>query len=93
MRARRLAEGLAAISPTLCDPASVETNIVFVDFAASGIGAGEWATRLGTHGIACRASSATRMRLVTHLDIDDGAIEATLRAVASLWPRGAARAA
>jgi threonine aldolase len=92
-RARRLAEGLAAISPTLCDPRTVETNILFVDLGGSGIGAADWAARLGEHGITCRASSATRMRLVTHLDIDDAAIETTLRAFAVLWPRGAAQAA
>jgi threonine aldolase len=92
-RARRLAEGLAAISPTLCDPATVETNILFVDYAGSGMGAAEWAARLGERGIACRASSATRMRLLTHLDIGDADVAAMLDAVAALWPRGAARAA
>jgi threonine aldolase len=88
-RAKRLAEGLAAISPTLSDPAAVETNILFVDFAASGIGAAEWAKRLAAHGVTCRPSSATRMRWVTHLDIDDAGVETALAAVAALWPKAA----
>lgn len=85
-RARRLAEGLAAIHPALCDPASVETNMVYADFAASGRAAGEWARLLGTAGIVCRAADATRMRLVTHADLDDADIEAMLGIVQELWP-------
>jgi threonine aldolase len=85
-RARRLAEGLATIQPALCDPAAVETNLVFVDFASSGRGAGEWARLLGAKGILCRAADTTRMRLVTHADLDDADIDAMLGAVQELWP-------
>ncbi|MGG5809634.1 GntG family PLP-dependent aldolase [Falsiroseomonas sp. CW058] len=85
-RARRLAEGLAAIHPTICDPAAVETNMVFTDFAASGRPAAEWVRLLAARGITCRASDATRMRLVLHADLDDADVEALVGAVAGLWP-------
>jgi threonine aldolase len=84
-RARRLALGLAEIAPGLCDPAAVETNILFLDFTTSGRTAAEWAGRLGERGIACRASSATRMRLVLHADLGDADVDATLAAFAALW--------
>lgn len=85
-RARRLAAGLAAIHASLCDPATVETNMVYVDFAASGRAAADWAQALGARGIVCRAADATRMRLVTHADVDDPDIDAMLSAVRELWP-------
>jgi threonine aldolase len=85
-RARRLAEGLAAIHPTLCASDPVETNIVMVDFAASGRGAEAWAALLGERGVQCRATDSTRMRLVTHADLDDGDIEALLAALRESWP-------
>jgi threonine aldolase len=92
-RARRLAEGLASISDTLCDPAAFETNILFVDFSASGLAAEEWARRLGERGITCRASSATRMRLVLHAEIGDADVDQVLAAFSAIWQGRAARAA
>ena len=84
-RARRLAEGLAALDASLCEPARVETNILFVDVAASGLDAAEWCRRVLEHGVVCRPSSATRLRLVVHAEIGDGGIERTLRAFAACW--------
>jgi threonine aldolase len=92
-RAKRLAAGLADIAPSLSDPAAVETNILFVDFAASGVVASEWARRLGERGILCRPASATRMRFVLHAEISDADVDAVLAAVASAWPARAGRAA
>lgn len=85
-RAQRLAEGLAAIHPSLCDPGIVESNMVFADFGASGRMIGDWVKLLGAHGIVCRGSDAGRMRLVTHADLDDADIETVLHAVRGLWP-------
>jgi threonine aldolase len=84
-RARSLAEGLVAIHPTLCDVASVQTNIVMVDFAASGRSAAEWAALLGAEGLVCRAAGATRMRLVTHADLEDADTTALLGAIRRSW--------
>jgi threonine aldolase len=92
-RAKRLASGLADIAPSLCDPGAAETNILFVDFSASGIAASEWARRLGERGIVCRPSSATRMRFVLHADVGDADVDAVLAAIADLWPARTGRAA
>ncbi len=92
-RARRLAAGLAALHPGLCDPASIATNIVYVDLAASGIPAPEWCRHLAEHGVTARPYSATRVRLLTHADVDDDGIEAALAAFRAGWPAGRAQAA
>ena len=92
-RAKRLAAGLAALHPGLCDPAAVETNIVFVDVAASGMPAPEWCQRMAEQGITCRPYSATKTRLLTHADLSDRDIEATIQAFQSLWPAARSRAA
>ena len=69
-RAKRLAEGLGV------DPATVETNIVFVDVAdARGVEA-----RLREQGVLAVATSPARIRLVTHRDVGDAEVERALRA-------------
>lgn len=92
-RARRLAEGLHAMHPGTCDPGAVETNIVFVDLAASAIPAAEWCRRLAGRGVICRPYAGTRVRLLTHADVDDDDIEAAVAAFRAEWPRPAAVAA
>jgi threonine aldolase len=72
-RARRLAAALGL------DPAEVETNIVVLDVAdAAGI-----ATAAAEHGVLVSALGPRLMRLVTHLDVDDDAID---QAIAVLRP-------
>ena len=90
-RARRLAEGLAALHPSLCDPARVETNILFVDVSASVLEAPEWSRRLHGHGVVCRPSSASRLRLVLHREIDDEGVARVLQAFAACWNSQAER--
>ncbi len=92
-RAKRLAEGLAALHQTVCDPAGIETNIVYVDLAASQLSTAEWCKRLGEHGVVCRPYSATQIRLLTHADVSDSDIEAALSAFQAIWPAERARAA
>jgi threonine aldolase len=72
-RARRLAEALGA------DPATVDTNIVVLqvpDAAAVAKGA-------AGAGVLVSALGPTFLRFVTHLDIDDDALD---RAIAVLGP-------
>jgi threonine aldolase len=69
-RARRLAEGVAELLPGSVDPAGVETNMVLVDTEAVGIRALEAIERLATLGVGATFVSG-RVRLVTHLDVDD----------------------
>lgn len=72
-RARWLGEALAAQG---WDVAPVETNMVFVRTPdAFGV-----ERRLGAEGIRFFAVDADRVRLVTHLDIDDAAIAETISA-------------
>lgn len=92
-RARHLAEGLAVLHPALCDPAAVETNIVYLDLSPSGVPAAAWTHRLREHGILARPYTATRMRLLTHADIDDAEIERALQAFRAIWPHARSRAA
>jgi threonine aldolase len=69
-RARRLAEGVAELLPGSVDPVGVETNMVLVDTEAVGIRALEAIERLATLGVGATFVSG-RVRLVTHLDVDD----------------------
>lgn len=76
-RARRLAEGLAAIDGSLVEVDRVQTNIVncFVDgFAAD---AAPVNRALGERGILAN-SKQTKIRFVTHYHIDDAAVEAAV---------------
>ena len=92
-RARRLAEGLHAIDTTTCDPASVATNIIFANLAASGLSTPEWCSRLAARGVTCRPYDASRVRLLTHADITDEDVTMALAAFRAEWPDTAVRAA
>jgi threonine aldolase len=78
-RARRLAEGVADIVPGSLDPASVETNMVFVDTEPAGMSALEAVRRLAGAGIGATISGR-RVRLVTHVDISDDDVETAIAA-------------
>ena len=85
-RAARLAAGLAALPGVVLDPAAVETNIVFFELDASSEGPAldgpEFCERLGAEGVLCSGTGPQRLRMVTHLDIDDAAIDEALAAAA-----------
>jgi threonine aldolase len=77
-RARRLAEGLAALPGVELDPATVETNIVV--FAVPD--AATFAAALAAEDVEMSQFGPTRMRAVTHLDVDDEGIDRALAAAA-----------
>jgi len=77
-RARRLAEGLAALPGVELDPATVETNIVV--FAVPDAAA--FAAALAAEDVEMSQFGPTRMRAVTHLDVDDEGIDRALAAAA-----------
>ena len=84
-RARRLAEGIAELLPGSIDPGSVETNMVLVDTEAVGLGPLDAIDRLAALGVGATFVGG-RVRLVTHLDVDDEGIGLALdawRAVAA----------
>ena len=76
--ARRLAEGLAALSGIRVE--TPETNLVYVDVAASGRMPEDWAGALRAQGIMVSVMGRTRLRLCTHLDVSAEDIESALAA-------------
>jgi threonine aldolase len=79
-RARRLADGLAALPAVVLDPETVETNIVFFSLSDdSPLDAKGLAARLSEGGILCHPLGGDSIRMVTHYHITDEDID---RAVA-----------
>jgi threonine aldolase len=70
-RARRLAHGLAAAEGIELDPAAIETNIVFFEVAD----APAFCARAAQRGVHVGPMGPTRVRAVTHLDVDDAGID------------------
>ena len=52
------------------DRASVETNMVYIDVAGTGRGAGDLVAALKDSGIVMGALGPMSIRAVTHLDVD-----------------------
>ncbi|MEX2196949.1 MAG: threonine aldolase family protein [Thermoleophilaceae bacterium] len=75
--ARALAEGLAAVAGVRIEPATVDTNIVVFDVGDAGALLGA----LHERGVEMTPVSATRVRAVTHLDVDRAGIDRALAAV------------
>jgi threonine aldolase len=75
-RARRLAEGLAALPGVDIDAATVETNIVIFGVPD----APAFCAALERAGVGMLPVGPDRVRAVTHLDVDDGGIERALEA-------------
>jgi threonine aldolase len=87
-RARRLGEGLGAAGVPV-DLEQVETNFVQVDLGPLGLSPQEALERLREHGVGLSMTPhPTRLRAVTHLDVDDDeiaqAIELIPRALGAL---------
>jgi threonine aldolase len=78
-RARRLAEAVAEIVPGSLDPASVETNMVFVDTEPAGMSALEAVRRLAGVGVGATISGR-KVRMVTHVDVSDEGVETAIAA-------------
>ena len=77
--ARLLADGLAQLPGVQIDPDTVETNIVIFEVPdAEG-----FVERVGERGVELGALDRTRVRAVTHLDVDRGGIEQALEACGS----------
>jgi threonine aldolase len=76
-RARLLAERLGV------DPASVETNMVVLD----GVNAPVLAEAAKAQGVLVSQVSPTRVRLVTHLDVDEAAVDRAAAVLTELLAR------
>ena len=80
-RARRLADGIAAMPGVTLDPADVETNIVVfgVDDARAVV-----ARLASEHDVRMGAIGPHAVRAVTHLDVDDAGVDRALAAAAAV---------
>ena len=81
-RARRLAEALAPYG--VVDPARVRTNLVPVDLSKSRLDAPALAAAAAERGVLIAAMLPGLARLVTHLDIDDDALDRAIAVLSGL---------
>jgi threonine aldolase len=79
--ARRLAEGVAAISGIEIDPAGVETDIVIWDVDAERMTAAELVQSLLQRGIQVSAIGPTSIRAVTHYGIASHDIDVAIQTI------------
>jgi len=82
-RAGLIAEAMAELIPGSIDPTSVETNMVFVDTEVTGLQALDAIERLQALGVGATLIG-NRVRMVTHVDVDDDAVGFALDAWASI---------
>jgi len=82
--ARRFAVGIAGSPGIAIDPAEVETNLVYFDVAGTGRTAASFAVALLARGVRVTEMGATRIRAVTHLDVDTAMIDRAIAAVREL---------
>jgi threonine aldolase len=75
-RAARLAEACRQIDGLA--PVEPDTNILMIDITRPGIDAAGLACRLEEHGVLLLPAGPTRVRAVTHFDVDDADV---LRAI------------
>jgi threonine aldolase len=78
--AKRLALGLQKFRGVSVDPEHVETNIVILDVANTGMTAPQVAEAMKKERILIHAFGRTQIRLVTHLDVSSEDIEVALKA-------------
>jgi len=79
--ARRLAAGIAGLPGIAIDPSEVETNLVYFDVGATGQSAAAFAEALLARGVRVTDMGPTRIRAVTHLDVDAAMIERAIAVV------------
>jgi len=78
--AKFFAESLRNLKGIWVDPDAVDSNIVFFDVAGSGLTAETFCAALNTKGIDL-GGAGTRIRAVTHLDVNRADIETVLEAI------------
>src|SRR3546814_3547567 len=88
--ARALARGLAQIPGITLSPAEVATNMVFFEVAGTGLTPQAFYDRLLAKGVRMGLGDGTRIRAVTHLDVDAAGIERAIAAVREVVNEAAA---
>jgi threonine aldolase len=87
-RARWLAEGILAAVPGSVDLETVETNMVMIDLSATTVDAHQLEARCEADGVLLSGVGPQRVRLVTHLDLDDEAIDRGLAVITKALTSG-----
>jgi threonine aldolase len=82
--AKVLAERLAQVPGITLNPSKVQTNIVIFSVKDSGVSSAEFLRRLSGLSVLAVPVDAERIRMVTHLDVTRGDIEAAAAAVQSV---------
>ena len=77
-RARRLAEAIDSLDAFSIDMEGVATNIVILDTSPGGLGGPEVVARLRENNVLGTSFGGTKVRLVTHLDVDDSDIDSAI---------------
>jgi len=85
-RARRLAEALADFG--VVEAAKVHTNMVFIELDTTALTAAEFARAAADQGILVVPVAPTTVRVVTHLDVDDAAIDTAITVLSGIITRG-----
>jgi threonine aldolase len=80
-RAARLAAAVADVAPATVRVDQVETNIVPLDLSPLEIDAATVAALCRADGVLVSVVGPRRVRLVTHLDVDDAGIERAIGAL------------
>jgi len=79
--ARFLAEGLARIAGISIDPRTVQSNILIVDIAGTGMTSAELSSKLAEHRVRANGVNPQTMRFVTHLDVSRKQCERALQVI------------
>lgn len=85
--AQRLAEGIRRIDGLRLDPDVVDTNIVFFHIDRTWGTAAEFCDALKRRGVLMLPNTPTRIRAVTHLDVDRTAVDCALGILAEVARR------
>lgn len=86
-KARSIANAIAKVAPSFIDPHKVHTNIVGLDLSDSHLTADELASSLKKSGILAGPLGPKYLRLVTHLDLNQEAIETVNQVLPPLLQR------
>lgn len=91
-RAKCLAESISKIPGIGVDLVSVQTNIVVFDIARSGLRPEQAAKKLAGRGVLVIPFGRTKLRAVTHLDVDDRGIKRAATGLGKVLGRAWAKA-
>ena len=85
--ARRFAQGVDSIQGVKLINSEVETNLVFFDIEETGMPAKELVIRLREHGVYIGDNGGFRLRAVTHLGVDQSAVDEATQLIKNILAR------